>query len=488
MAALRRIAGFCLLVILFSPSHAAEQPGWRPVFEDDFARKELGPGWTVADGEWTLGNGSLVCPSGGLLVLSQELQGCQRLEFEAISDSPGDLSPVIHSDGRRFDSGYFLQFGGMNNTMNKARRLREFITLDREHMIEPGKWHHVVGEFDGRHVRLTVDGKHVHEYLERDAPLVGDGHRRAGIYVYRQGRIRNAKVYTKPFVPRAVDPSAAGTDSGPLPDGNLLRGGDAEKWDEFVRWGGGAFRNTTDPHSGKACFELRGIGSVTSPGLIEIDWSKTYELSGWFKSVRPGQPSRVLFDIRFFTADKRAIGPHNTCPVSSVSKLLAAASAGDTVLPVAEADWPLQGRMSSVAFHAKADLSDLPNFEVVPLAGIGKTAAGYQVSLRKPLEEAYPAGTGVRLHRYLDFPRVAHNKTPYEWTRYSFTIAKDVPPGRRVQDCFWPGAKYVRFVIIHQYTSYPEPLPEGEEPPLLRYDDIVFREVRRGTAAVGKER
>lgn len=258
---------------------------------------------------------------------------------------------------------------------------------------------------------------------------------------------------------------------------NLLKHGGAEDAADVKAWGGHTRLYTEDAHSGEACFHLPHIGSVSAPGHVEIDPTKTYELSGWFRSLNPKQPSRMLLDIRFLDADQAPIKPRSIHPFSGVSTLVAGVAEGAQEVTVAAGDWPLKGTLLALVFNAREDLSDLPNHEFARVKALRKAEDGCAVELTKPLPQSYPAGTSVRLHRYLDYPRVVTNAVPTEWTRFAFRVAAEPVPGGRKNDYFWPGARYMEIKIIHHYTHYPKPLPEGEETPELLFDDITLKEI-----------
>ena len=463
----------------------ADKDTWRLVFSDDFGRAEPGAEWIALDGDWKIENRCLVCAHGGSVIVNRDIPLCQKLEFEALTDMPGDISPFLQTDGRDMFSGYFLQFGGFNNTMNKARRLSEFITFDRQHLIEKGKWHRIAAEFDGKNARLTVDGHVVHDYLEAEAQLLGSGHNRAGIYVHKQARIRSVRFYASD-PGKALRPQTAASppESDPL-TGNLLRGGDGEAPAMFVKWGGPVTRTTNDAHSGAAALRIDCVAMATAPGLVEINRSNSYELACWFRSANTNQTSRALLDMRFFTADRRPIDNWAVQPVTSASTLLKDAPAGTIILRVAKRDWQAEaggilrgGRMGlRLAVNARDDLSDLPNFETLPVDTLADKESCCEITLSAPLKQALLSGTGVRLHRYLDYPRVATNHVPASWTRYAFTVADKPAPGARAEMRIWPGAKYAGVVIFNHYSRYPAPLPEGEEEPILHFDDLILKKV-----------
>jgi hypothetical protein len=90
---------------------------------------------------------------------------------------PCDFSPVIQSrqplQGQLHAGGYFLQFGGAGNTLNRI--LRDGVELHGQSVdrfIEPGRVHHMIAEFDGLMVRLIVDDVTIMEAPDTP-PLVG---------------------------------------------------------------------------------------------------------------------------------------------------------------------------------------------------------------------------------------------------------------------------------------------------------------------------
>lgn len=167
---------------------------WTLVFSDDFKREELGDDWRVLAGDWKIDGGRLF--GRGQIMVDRKFSGLHRVVFEGMSEDPCDLSPFIHASESGFVSGYFLQFGGMNNMYNAFRRMRAELAADYRHIIIPGEVHRIQAEFDGENVRLTVDGNRVHDYKE-DSPLIGKQHQRAGIYIHNPSYVYNFKVYVR---------------------------------------------------------------------------------------------------------------------------------------------------------------------------------------------------------------------------------------------------------------------------------------------------
>ncbi len=179
--------------------HPAE---WHLAFSDDFQRAEPGPEWEVKRGTWTVEEGCLTTRGEGTIIMTQSFPGLQKIEFEAtVMPNPGisDVSPFIQADTNKTQSGYFLRFGGNYNKDSGIVRKGETVQ-ESKRVIEAGKTHQVVAEYDGTQVRLTVDGDVVAAFSDNH-PLIGDGHDRIGFYTY-EGiiKIRNVKVYTSKAV------------------------------------------------------------------------------------------------------------------------------------------------------------------------------------------------------------------------------------------------------------------------------------------------
>ena len=177
---------------------------WRLVFSDDFERDSPGDSWKVISGNWKVKNGKLISSEsgGGKIVLLKRIEGFHRLEFDAVSNAgrPCDLSPFIHSNTDQTSSsgstpGYLFQFGASGNTINIFRRdgdRTDCATVSR--LIQRGKVHKIVAEFDGVTLQLVVDGIPILQYREQ-IPLLGKGHDMVGFYIHGSGAIDNVRVY-----------------------------------------------------------------------------------------------------------------------------------------------------------------------------------------------------------------------------------------------------------------------------------------------------
>lgn len=249
---------------------------------------------------------------------------------------------------------------------------------------------------------------------------------------------------------------------------NLLKSGDGEDAELAAKWGQGTRQNTNDKNSGSACMEnsFTSRNFVYSPELIEIDPSKTYKLSGFFKSAEKDKKNKAMFCIRYYNSGKKEIGPFSVLPVVDTGTVLAAdAKKGDKSLRIKPREWNRnKGQFYAVAFNVKDDLSDLPNLDVISISDISPKDTFNEVTLGSPLIQDYLAGTKVRMHRYLDYTALV-NDVPGEWTEYSITISGESNAGTPALNKFWNGTKFIKICIFAFNVS-----------PLL-FDDITFQEV-----------
>ncbi len=184
---------------------------WKEYFKDDFTRETLGDAWEVVSGAWAIRDGLLVASGDrgdNILLLASPMPGLQRIEFVAASTPPDweknpegatlaicDLTALMHTSSEKPLEGYTVQFGSAFNTINAVRRQRALVVADRTIKVEPGRFYTIVAEFDGQHVRLSIDGKTVLEYEEKD-PLLGPSHDRIGIYSYTPMQVKSVRVFT----------------------------------------------------------------------------------------------------------------------------------------------------------------------------------------------------------------------------------------------------------------------------------------------------
>ena len=202
-----------------------------------------------------------------------------------------------------------------------------------------------------------------------------------------------------------------------------------------------AVQNTTDPHSGKGAMEIRPGQRAESPELIEIDPSKTYQIRGLFKTAENDKKNKVWISLHYFDTKKQQLTFCSVWPmVGTETQLATGVKKGDPLCQHAPRQWVLSPPfLYAMAFGVKDDLSDLPNNSAR--------------LLDRPSDQDYPAGTRIRLHRYLDPPCDGGIVVPI-WTEYSFTVSAEATiehPNRRSNGAsqFWHGTKYISVVIAN---------------------------------------
>ena len=115
-----------------------------------------------------------------------------RIEYDAWSDDPGDLSAVWVKRGTGWSGGYFVGFGAGGNTQNKIVRYTQHVAEGTRPLIKRGRKHHVIMQIFKNVVQLVVDGRLALQYRDpkpvRDADTVG-------LCAWSQGRFDNVRIY-----------------------------------------------------------------------------------------------------------------------------------------------------------------------------------------------------------------------------------------------------------------------------------------------------
>lgn len=258
---------------------------------------------------------------------------------------------------------------------------------------------------------------------------------------------------------------------------NLVKNGDAENEASVKEWHKCLKINNDDKVEGEGSFhgKKRNIWAF-SPGFIEFDPAKTYQLSAWLKSIGT-EKSTCYIGLAMYTARKQSIQrPNVTIQKGTITELAAAVKAGDRVLKIKDCSkWNTEKlRMTQVAFGANEDYSDLPNFNVSNLAfRLIKKGAIYELFLRSPIKRDYPAGTKIRQHYAgggYQYCAASDKTAPKRWTKYS-AVVKGLAKYGAPDNQFWPGTKYVKIVVILNYKA-----PKGSNTQAL-FDDVSFSEL-----------
>ncbi len=130
---------------------------------------------------------------------------------------------------------------------------------------------------------------------------------------------------------------------------------------------------------------------------VPVDSGKTYEFSAAVQG-KSGWLEMYLFQ---YDRQKRRLGAyHVNANQGTETVLTAPAERGAMSFTVADASkWEVPQKGNIVVFNAKADLSDLPNFQhEYYVKKVTRQENGFLIDLDRKLMRSYPAGVMVRLH------------------------------------------------------------------------------------------
>ena len=258
---------------------------------------------------------------------------------------------------------------------------------------------------------------------------------------------------------------------------NLVKNGGAEDAAGIKKWHKALSQNTEDKAAGKASFhgKRKNIWSF-SPGYIEVDPSKAYQLSALLKTAGV-EKSKCYVGIISYNAKKRNISRTSVNIVKgSLTTLAADAKAGDKVLKIKDCSkWSKKYiNRTQVGFGAKKDFSDLPNFNLSGVAAkLEKKGDIYELTLKSPIKKAFKAGTQIRQHVAAggyQYSAASSKIAPAEWKKFSAVIkgqAKYGTPNNK----FWAGTKYVRVVVILNYQA------KKDSDTQALFDEVTFSQL-----------
>ncbi len=185
--------------------------------------------------------------------------------------------------------------------------------------------------------------------------------------------------------------------------------------------------------------------NYTNYGLIEkikVDPAKKYQVSTKIKTLGEN-PALVYIGFIPYDDKGRVIDPRKGCnnTEGSFTALTAAVEKGAKTLTVKDASKWKEGRNYVVAFNAKEDMSDIPNFDhSSEITEIEKTGDVYTITFKYALKKDYPAGTMVRQHR---------SGATYIYTKFGKSPQKmETWKGKSVQGDTLRKATFIRPVIL----------------------------------------
>jgi hypothetical protein len=187
------------------PAMAGDTQVWTTVFEDRFDTTASLHDWEALQGEWSLTPEGLRRHGGGaqaVLQLRQPVvQGPVRVEYEAKSDEPGDLSLIVGTAGGTLTNAVFCGFGSRGNTASVISVSKKELAAIRAGVLTPGQWHRFsVTRADGK-ITLEVDGRRVVEAIEPPAGVAGS---QMAFYFWNSGVVRFIRVQQRSAQIRAA--------------------------------------------------------------------------------------------------------------------------------------------------------------------------------------------------------------------------------------------------------------------------------------------
>lgn len=180
--------------------------GWSVVFEDSMMGSAWRSGWmndhwAAVRGDWQATPAGLRHRGGeedGLLLLRWPLlRGAWRVEYEAMSEAPGDLSVVVGCPARVRDVSPYpaFLFASSGNTQSKLLVPGKPTLVSERLRAEPGIWHRIALERSGGRLVAEVDGERVMEGVDTpeglEAPYLA-------LYTWLPGTFRAFRVLTRP--------------------------------------------------------------------------------------------------------------------------------------------------------------------------------------------------------------------------------------------------------------------------------------------------
>jgi hypothetical protein len=187
---------------------------------------------------------------------------------------------------------------------------------------------------------------------------------------------------------------------------------------------------------------------VKSKEMVPVEAGKKYVVSGEFRLVNPpAKAPKIYFGFYPCNADGKEISYlHATIASKNILTVVKDVKAGDTSITLKGLPQWAPSQYCYVAFNAKEDKSDLPNFDVSPALdwkNMKKNADGsYDIPMKKPFAKAYAAGTSARLHQAgASFVYAGFRSVAGEWVKFSKEFKT-----------FYPGTTQIKLAFNAEIT------------------------------------
>jgi hypothetical protein len=168
---------------------------WRLLVEDSFEGGKLTDKWRLASGTWRMGGGLLIGegPRAFLCLPQAQTSPVVRIEYQARSAAPGDLSAFLLDEPPDFMRGLLFGFASNNNGMNKLMMDGEEVATSDQPLAQPNQWQHVIAQvLPDQRLQLIVDGQMALNYRGRSIPARP---RFPGLWTWAKAEFDDVRVY-----------------------------------------------------------------------------------------------------------------------------------------------------------------------------------------------------------------------------------------------------------------------------------------------------
>ncbi|MBQ9336632.1 MAG: hypothetical protein IJS14_04975 [Lentisphaeria bacterium] len=186
-----------------------------------------------------------------------------------------------------------------------------------------------------------------------------------------------------------------------------------------------------------------------------VDPAKTYTVKFEASSKQAdGKPSWVLIGFDVYGKDgKQITSSHVGALKGTLTTVVEDAPKGATVIKLKDAS-KFRKVSAVVAFDAKEDFSDLPNYNIAAVKDIAKNGDVWEITLAKPLAQDVKAGTSVREHGMGGYLYTATPNVKAELVSKTGTLKGIAKSGWLGSQ--WPaGTATVRFLLLVNWSSAP---------------------------------
>ena len=205
------------------------------------------------------------------------------------------------------------------------------------------------------------------------------------------------------------------------------------------------------------------IAMLISAKKIDIDPAKTYTLK--FSVCAPDAAAKpfswTLGGFMVYDKNGRPINCIN-CGIlpNTQTEVTADAKKGDTVLIVKDASKIRKSPYYGIVAGAKADLSDLPNRDIVAsgIKDVAKDGESWKITLARPLVKDVKAGTSIRVHYAGGYLYTAGSKyIGKNWVVMAGKI-KGIRKGVWAGNVWPAGAAKAEFIILANWNKQKTPI------------------------------